>query len=73
MPTSDPPSPGTPRRAFPQPSFSARRNPQRTPLGRRAVLAARGWAGEEWYASGSLSPAALPEAILTILRFHLVG
>jgi hypothetical protein len=69
---SHPPSPSAPRRVFPRASFSAQSNPQRTPLGKRAVLAAQGWAGEECYASGSFSPLALPEAILTILRFYSV-
>ena len=61
MPTSHPPSPGAPRRAFSRPSFSVRRNLQHPPLGKRAVLAARGRAGEKGYASGCDSPAALPD------------
>ena len=66
MPTFHPPSPGAPRRTFPRSSFSARRNPQRTPLRETSCLGSSG-AGGEGYASGSFSPRALLEAILTIL------
>ena len=77
MPTFHPPSPGAPRRAFSRSSFSDRRNPQRGP-GRLTnsaartdlVLLIRRTVRPRGYASGSFSPRALLEAILTILRLH---
>ena len=50
-------------RASSHAAFSVHRNPQRTPLGKRAVLAALGRAGEERYASGFDSPAALLDSL----------
>jgi len=38
-----PPDPGAPRRAFSHISFSPGKHPQRSPLGKQAVLAA--WGG----------------------------
>ncbi len=56
---SHPPNPGALSRAFSHAAFSARKNPQRTTLGSRAVSAARRWAGEN-----STPPVLTPPAAL---------